>query len=262
MRQYTTGSIVSNRLIATGIYDMTLTFDKDLSDARAGQFAQIFVPRGELLLPRPISLCGIDREKGTLRVVYQVVGKGTDYFSKLQIGDPLRILAPLGNGFAIFPKKKRVAIAGGGVGVPPMLELAKELKTKAPDVEISVFLGFRSEPFLIQDFAALGVKLHVATDDGSVGFKGNVIALMESLGYSADVVYGCGPKIMLKSLNQWADANGAMCFVSMEERMACGLGACAGCAIPVKDRKGDDWHYKKVCKEGPVFKGSEVIWDA
>ncbi len=261
MRQHTICDIISNEAIADNIFDMELTFDKDLSDARAGQFAELYVHKGEHLLPRPISLCEIDKQAKRLRMVYQVVGEGTKYFSGLKPGDKLTVLAPLGNGFNILPNLKKVAVVGGGVGVPPMLQLVKDIRQKSPDAEITVFLGYRSQPYLIKGFAKTGANVHIATDDGSVGFKGNVIALMQSLEYeSCDVVYSCGPKVMLKAVSQWAETRGIKCFVSMEERMACGLGVCVGCVVPVKS-KHKDFEYKKVCKEGPVFNGSEVIWD-
>lgn len=261
MIEYVVSTVVRNKAIAKDIYDMTVSAGRNLSGARAGQFVQLFVPRGEHILPRPISLCGIDKENGELRLVYQVVGKGTECFSHMESGDELRILVPLGNGFDIIRDKTKIAVVGGGVGVPPMLELVKEIKEKIHDADITAFLGFRTNPFLIKDFARLGVKLHVATDDGSVGFKGNVIELMESLNFKCEIVYACGPKIMLKRLSNWAQENNAMCFVSMEERMACGVGACVGCAIPIKSREDDGFQYKKVCKDGPVFNSAEVVWD-
>jgi dihydroorotate dehydrogenase electron transfer subunit len=136
----------------------------------------------------------------------------------------------------------------------------KAIQKENPDAKITVFLGFRSEPFLIKDFASLGVHLHIATDDGSIGFHGNVVQLMTQQNYACETVYACGPKPMLRALSAWAAEKSADCFVSMEERMACGLGACVGCAIPIKT--GDSgFAYKKVCKDGPVFASAEVAWD-
>lgn len=261
MRKYSQCSILYNKEIATNIYDMKVKFGDKIPRTRPGQFAEIYVGKGEHLLPRPISLCQVDEEERELRFVYQVAGKGTESFSKMKAGEELNILAPLGNGFNIGIKPDNIGIVGGGVGVPPMLELAKRILRKNPDAKINVFLGFRSEPILAEEFEELGIPTWVSTDDGSHGHKGNVISLMESKDFSCDVVYGCGPKIMLKFLNQWAVRNDTKIFVSMEERMGCGVGVCNGCAIPVKKRNSDDFFYKRVCKEGPVFKGGEVIWD-
>ncbi|MGL4791292.1 MAG: dihydroorotate dehydrogenase electron transfer subunit, partial [Anaerotignaceae bacterium] len=144
-------------------------------------------------------------------------------------------------------------LVGGGIGVPPLLELAKQLKGN-----ITVFIGARTAPILIEEFEKIAT-VHVATDDGSVGFKGNIVALMDKINPDVDFIYSCGPNVMLKYLSKWALEKGIDPQVSMEERMACGIGACVGCAIKVKS--GNDWEHKKVCKDGPVFLGSEVIWN-
>ena len=137
--------------------------------------------------------------------------------------------------------------------MPPLIETCKQLKGKK-----IVVLGFRSGSFLVEEFEKLGAKVYVATDDGSVGFKGNVVDLLRAEGIKGDMIYSCGPKIMLKFLSMYAEENNIPCQVSMEERMACGIGACVGCVVQIKD--GEGWAYKKVCKDGPVFDSREVCW--
>ena len=259
MKRYLSCEVLSNARIASDIFDMVLAAPEMAAEAKAGQFVNIYVNRGELLLPRPLSICEIDAAKGTLRIVYRAAGKGTDVMSQAVARDSFMLMAPLGNEFPIEASRKRVCVVGGGIGTPPMLELTKEILRRQPAAEVTAVLGFRSEPILADDFKAAGAEVYIATDDGSVGFRGNVVALMDEIGKEYDVVYGCGPNVMLKFVAHWAGAHKTPCFVSMEERMACGFGACVGCAIKMKTVDG--WTYKKVCKDGPVFNAQEVIWE-
>lgn len=244
--------VLSNKNIAEGIYDLTLECSKLAEMAMPGQFVEVYPDNGENILPRPISICEIDKVKGSLRLVFQVVGKGTDLFSKLVKGDTVRVLGTCGNGYTL--KDGRAILVGGGIGVPPLLETVKNLTG-----EKIVVLGFRSGSFLVEEFEKYGAKVYVATDDGSVGYKGNVVGLLEKENIVGDVIYSCGPKIMLKFLSEYAKKNNISAQVSMEERMACGIGACVGCVVKIKDK--DSWVYKKVCKDGPVFDSAEVLWD-
>ena len=259
MKRYLSCEVLSNDRIASDVFDMVLSAPEMAAEAKAGQFVNVYLGKGEHLLPRPISICGLDTEKGTVRMVYRVLGKGTDLMSKAKAGDSFMLMSPLGNGFEIDAANKRVCVVGGGIGTPPMLELVKEIRRQAPGAEVTVVLGFRDEMFLADEFKAAGADVHVATDDGSTGFRGNVVALMDEIGKMYDVVYACGPNVMLKFVGHWAAAHGARCFVSMEERMACGLGACVGCVIKVKT--ADGIVHKKVCKDGPVFDTQEVVWE-
>ncbi len=245
--------ILKNTPINDNIFDMIIKAPAAAQYSAAGQFIEIYTGNGVNLLPRPISICEIDKDNGTLRLVYQVVGKGTEIFSKKKKGDILRIIAPLGNGYGIKTVKKSIFV-GGGIGVPPLLEAVKQAEG-----EKIVILGFRSGTVLKEDFEKTGAKVLIATDDGSVGFKGNVVELMKSENIIGDVIYSCGPKIMLKFLAEYAEEKGIECFVSMEERMACGIGACVGCAVKIKN--GDSFVNKKVCKDGPVFNSKEVLWN-
>lgn len=251
MKSMEMASVVSMNFISDNICDLKIRCPEIASKAKAGQFVEVYPDNGINLLARPISICETDKLLGTLRLVFQIVGKGTELFSKLTNGDKIRILGPCGNGYNL--KDGKAILVGGGIGVPPLLETCKKLKG-----EKTVILGFRSGSFLTEEFAKYNAEVFVATDDGSVGFKGNVVDLLKAQNLSANVIYSCGPRIMLKFLSQWAEEKGIECQVSMEERMACGIGACVGCVIKIKD--GDDWTHKKVCKDGPVFDSKEVIW--
>ena len=243
--------VVSQKGIGTGIFDLVVKTNEIAANAKAGQFVSLYCNDGTKLLPRPISLCGIDRENGMLRMVYRVAGKGTADFSKMVAGDEIRILGPLGNGFTL--KNKKAFLIGGGIGIPPMLQLAKEL-----DCEKTAVLGYRDELFLLDDFKAV-CDTYIATEDGSAGTKGNVIDAIKANGLQADIIYACGPTPMLRALKAFAEENKMECYISMEERMACGIGACLACVCKSKEK--DDHthvHNKRVCKEGPVFDAKEV----
>lgn len=258
MKKSETALILKNERIADGIFDMTLKTSA-AKEARAGQFIEIYPDNGENILPRPISICEILEEQEAVRIVYQVVGSGTKLFSEKKQGDFLRITAPLGNGYSLEKSLKDESInvfVGGGIGVPPLLETVK--RTKGTKI---VVMGFRSKTNLIlkEDFERAGAEVYVATDDGSKAFHGNVVELMREFNITGDIIYSCGPKIMLKFLSQYAEEKNILCQVSMEERMACGIGACVGCVVKIKD--GNDIVYKKVCKDGPVFDSKEVVWN-
>ena len=256
MKKTETALVLSNNKLTEGIFDITLKCPDIAPLARAGQFIEIYPDNGANLLSRPISIC--EAGEDTLRIVFQVVGKGTELFSNLKSGDKVRILGTCGNGYELKPGS--ALLVGGGIGVPPLLETAKRLIAAGNDV--TVVLGFRSGSFLSDEFEKLGARVHIATDDGSVGFKGNVVDLIKAESLTADTVYSCGPKIMLKFLSIYCEEKNMPLQVSMEERMACGIGACVGCVVKIKDEtSADGWTYKKVCKDGPVFDSKEVCWE-
>ncbi|MBE5925108.1 MAG: dihydroorotate dehydrogenase electron transfer subunit [Lachnospiraceae bacterium] len=246
-----TAKIVSQERIATGIYDMVLEAGAVAVNAQAGQFVSLYSKDGSNLLPRPISICEIDKDKGTIRLVYRVVGKGTKEFSHLESGDYVDIMGPLGNGFS---KKDKVAILiGGGIGIPPMLELAKEL-----NCEKNIVLGYRDETFLLDDFDGLG-EIYMASEDGKTGVKGTVIDALEGYGIRGDIIYACGPTPMLKAVKEFAFAHHMEAQLSLEEKMACGIGACLACVC--NSTEVDDHSHvknKRICKDGPVFDAGEV----
>ena len=247
-------TVISQDCIAKDIYSLWLKTDKIAAQARPGQFVSVYCNDGGHLLPRPISLCEINQEKGTLRLVYRVVGKGTEMFAALKAGDSVEVLGPLGNGFPMEEAEgKRVFLIGGGIGVPPMLETAKQLKG-----EPLLVMGYRDELFLTDEMKKAG-ELVIATEDGSAGTKGNVLDAIRENDLKADMIFACGPKPMLRALKAYGLENNIPCYVSMEERMACGVGACLGCVC--QSTEVDDHSQvknKRVCKDGPVFLSTEV----
>ena len=279
--------VVDQNALGSGIYDLTLKTKNIAKAAKAGQFVSVYSNDKSKLLPRPISLCGIDRDEDTIRLVYRVTGEntGTEEFSKLVMGDRIRILGPLGNGFTVEPGKKAFLI-GGGIGVPPMLQLAKDINsgvvqtTGAVDTntqekgqteekqinghgkkicDMNIIMGYRDEnTFLLDEFKEQADSF-VATEDGSVRTKGNVIDAIKENGLEADVIYACGPMPMLRALKAYAMEHDMECYVSMEERMACGIGACLACVCKTKDKDAhSNVNNKRICKEGPVFNAKEV----
>ena len=265
--------VVDQSSLGNGIYDLTLKTDKIAKAAKAGQFVSVYSNDKSKLLPRPISLCGINRDDDTIRLVYRVTGEGTgtEEFSKLVRGDKVRILGPLGNGFTVQPGKKAFLI-GGGIGVPPMLQLAKDINAgivqtpggeknpgQSARVDMNIVMGYRDEnTFLLDEFKEQAASF-VATEDGSVGTKGIVIDAIKENALEADVIYACGPMPMLRALKAYATEHDMDCFVSMEERMACGIGACLACVCNTKDKDAhSNVNNKRICKEGPVFDAKEV----
>lgn len=251
-----TSKIVGQSRIGRGIYSMWMQTEKIADDAAPGQFVSVFSTDGSRLLPRPISICEIDKEKKALRIVYRVAGQGTASFAKKAAGERMEIMGPLGNGFPLerCPEGKKAFLIGGGIGIPPMLELAKQLAGEAQAV-----LGYRDgRMFLKEEFEPYGT-VSIATEDGSFGTKGNVLDAIAAQGLEADVIYACGPKPMLRALKAWAEAHGTECWISLEERMACGVGACLACVCQSKETDAHSQvRNKRVCKDGPVFLAAEV----
>ena len=248
-------TVIEQKMIADGICSMWLDAKEVAVQAKPGQFISVYSNDKSRVLPRPISICEIDREKGTLRIVYRVVGKGTEEFSKAEAGDSFEILGPLGNGFPIEEAKgKKVLMIGGGIGVPPMLQTAKEIEGEAIIVS-----GYRNQDlFLKEELESAGI-LFIATEDGSVGTKGNVVDAIRENQIEADMMFACGPKPMLRALKNYALEKGIPCWISMEEKMACGVGACLACVCQSKDVDSHSHvHNKRICKDGPVFLSTEV----
>lgn len=247
-------TVVSQVEISDSIFSLWIQTDKIAKDARPGQFVSLYTNDGSKLLPRPISICEIDYEKDQLRLVYRVTGEntGTEQFSKLTEGDTIEVMGPLGNGFPLDSDKKAFLI-GGGIGVPPMLELAKQL-----NCEKQIIAGYRNETFLTEEFEQNGT-LYVATEDGSRGTKGTVIDAIKENGLDAEIIYACGPTPMLRAIKAYALEHDMICYVSMEEKMACGIGACLACVCQSKEVDGHSHvHNKRICKDGPVFLATEV----
>lgn len=249
--------ILSQARIAEGIYDLWLETEL-AKGARAGQFIGIYPTDGSRLLPRPLSICEAEKEGGALRIVYRVAGEGTAEFSGWQPGRKANILGILGNGFPLSEGKgKRTALLGGGIGIPPLVQLAKELKEAGE--EAVVIAGYRDgQLFLKEDLEKYG-RLLIATEDGSAGVKGNVLDAMREEGIEADVIMACGPMPMLRAVKAYAKEREIRAYLSLEERMACGVGACLGCVCRTT-RKDAHSHVNnaRICTEGPVFEAGEV----
>ncbi|HBA49329.1 MAG TPA: dihydroorotate dehydrogenase electron transfer subunit [Lachnospiraceae bacterium] len=290
MKQKQTAHVLSQREIAPDIYDMWIETSL-AAEAKPGQFVGVYPKDKSTLLPRPISICEISRktdaniaaaggekengnpaernavypaETDALRIVYRIAGAGTKEFSTYCAGEPIELLGTLGNGFPLFPvggtekgAGKKVFLMGGGIGIPPILELARQLDTGKAEKQI--ILGYRDGAlFLKEDFERYGT-VYVATEDGSVGTKGNVMDAIRENGLEADVIYACGPMPMLRAIKKYAAEHRIPAYISLEEHMACGVGACLGCVVKTKEI---DHHSHvnnaRICTDGPVFEAGEV----
>ncbi len=255
--KYTQGKyiIAEKSAIAREIYSFTISCPEVAQVAQPGQF--VHIRANGFTLRRPISICGIDPVKGTLRIVFEIRGEGTAEIARLNKGDLIDMLAPLGHGFTLMDTDKKVALIGGGIGTPPMLPLAQHYGSKAVAIT-----GFRnsSAAILQEDFRKTGAEVVLCTDDGSAGIHGFVTEPLSELAAKGELgaVFACGPMPMLKGVAAICKENGIYCEISLEERMACGIGACLGCAC--RTVRNDEEYFAHVCKDGPVFKAEEVLW--
>jgi dihydroorotate dehydrogenase electron transfer subunit len=249
-------TVVRHEQIAKNIYEITLSGHLVEEMNAPGQFVHVKVtPQANPLLRRPLSLCRIDQDASECTLIYRKEGIGTTLLSEKRPGETVDVLGPLGNGFPLdaVEKGQRALLVGGGIGVPPLYELAKQLVEKG--VMVTNVLGFQTKDavFYEQEFSMFG-ETYVATVDGSYGMKGFVTDVIDQRGISFDVLYACGPKPMLKALEQAFPHKEV--YLSLEERMGCGIGACFACVCRVPD---SETAYKKVCSDGPVFKAGEVV---
>lgn len=258
--------VIHNEEIAENVWSIVIEYPSSIA-VRPGQFVNVYLNRRDLLLPRPISICRAEGERLTL--LYGVVGKGTEELSTYRANTLIRVSTPLGNGYNLkeiegnSPRQLSAMVVGGGIGVPPLLELTYNLV--AMGLHVNAVIGFRKEPFLVTDLKAAGATVYVATDNGSEGFHGDVIGLIEKESLSSDYYFACGPKPMLKAISKHCACNEKDVQVSLEERMGCGYGACVGCTCKIRTFSFSDKDVnivrKRVCKDGPVFWGKEVVWD-
>ncbi|MDF2589589.1 MAG: oxidoreductase FAD/NAD(P)-binding domain protein [Anaerocolumna sp.] len=251
-----TAVVTSVDKLAEDIYSMWIKDSSIAAAAKPGQFLSLYCKNGNKLLPRPISICEIDKDRASLRLVYRVIGNGTEEFSHLSESDTIEIMGPLGNGFSlsdITNKSNKVILIGGGIGIPPMLELAKQLPC-----EKQIVLGYRDQLFLNNEFEQYG-QVYISTEDGSVGTKGNVIDAIKEYGLVGDMIFACGPTPMLKGVKAFAKEHNIPAQLSMEERMACGIGACLACVCKsIEKDHHTNVNNKRVCKDGPVFYADEI----
>lgn len=244
--------ITEMKRLTTDICSMWIEEPTMAYHAKAGQFLTLYSESAERLLPRPISICEIDKEKGRLRLVFRIVGSGTKEFSQKKAGDTISVMGPLGNGFILEGKK--ALLFGGGIGIPPMLELAKELQCN-----VQIVLGYRNNQLFLKDELEQYAKVYVSTEDGSIGAKGNVLDAVKRYELLGDIIYACGPKPMLRGIKMFAQENQIPAQISMEEKMACGIGACLACVCTSKEIDGHSYvNNKRICKDGPVFYAEEI----
>lgn len=248
--------VICQEEISDNIYGMWIKTDKIAANAVPGQFISLYCADGAKLLPRPISICELNAEKTAIRIVYRVAGKGTEEFSNLKSMHKIEVLGPIGNGYTL--KENKAMLIAGGIGIPPMVELAKELKRSGVN-DITAVLGYRNNQLFLKEELEKYCNVYVATEDGSCGAKGNVMDAIKLYNLKADVLYSCGPKPMLKSVSDFARQHDIEAQISLEERMACGIGACLGCVCKTKDKDSHSQvKNKRVCVDGPVFDYREV----
>ncbi|MDE5931846.1 MAG: dihydroorotate dehydrogenase electron transfer subunit [Lachnospiraceae bacterium] len=253
-KKKTIARVVSQKEIAPQIFDLWL--ETELSqDAHPGQFIAVYPKSADTLLPRPISICEVYREQNRLRLVYRIAGKGTKEFSTWREGGGISVLGVLGNGFPLEKAQgKSVFLMGGGIGIPPMLQLAKELQG-----DRQIILGYRNQDLFLAEELRRNGTVYIATEDGSVGSRGNVMDAIRENELKAEVIMACGPMPMLRAIKQYAAENGIEAYLSLEERMACGVGACLGCVCKTKEVDHHSHvHNARICTDGPVFEAKEV----
>jgi dihydroorotate dehydrogenase electron transfer subunit len=239
--QFYSSKIISQKQIATNIYHVTVA--KKEETILPGQFYMLKSWEDDLPLMRPISIYKFENEM--LHFLYKVVGKGTEKLSKLKIGAEIELLGPLGNGFPCHEVSGKVALVGGGIGIPPLFETAKKLKENG--CKVDAFLGYKDELFAFEPFEDVCEKIFIAVENGNEGYKGLVTELLHPEKYNA--VFTCGPEIMMMKVKEMCDLHNVQVWLSMENRMACGIGACLVCTC--KTTEG----MKRCCKDGPVFSG-------
>jgi len=252
--------------------------------AQPGQFIHVLPQSAELMLRRPFSIMAVNQSEGSVTIVFRVIGEGTSILSRESAGRILDIIGPLGNGFPVNPDRPALLV-GGGIGIPPLVFLAEKLIKSGLDVNpdgeksVRVFLGWRDLTLVCLDkFRALGLRPVIAIgdrfhafvrqlmtpafEDGSEGVPGMVTDALNA-GHSfrkRTVVYACGPIPMLAAVAKWSKDRDFECWVSMENKLGCGIGACLGCSIPIRDSEGNV-HYERVCCDGPAFDASRVAFD-
>ncbi|MCL2351542.1 MAG: dihydroorotate dehydrogenase electron transfer subunit [Firmicutes bacterium] len=277
MKQLFDAEILFNAEIKPGIFDLRLYAPEIAGSALPGQFVSVYPDSPRNILPRPFSVCGA--ENGAVRIVYKTVGEGTAQIAGKREGERLRVGGPMGCGFRP-PGGKSVLLVGGGVGAPPLLFLARKLRKERPGAVIAAAMGFRTaaQVILEAEFNEFCDSVIISTDDGSLGEKGSVVEAIRAFASGGkeeppfSEICACGPKPMLGAIAAYAREKGAPCQVSLEERMACGIGACLGCAVRIRNcadagscpgtrNGGEAPYYKRVCADGPVFDAREVAWD-
>ena len=250
-----TGIIREKTQLSEDVFSLWIEAEAAAAASRPGQFFMVYSRDRSRMLGRPISLCETDRETGAVRLVFRRVGAGTKEFAGLSAGDEIDLMGPLGNGYPLEPADREgvTLLMGGGIGIPPLVQLAKELPGGK-----SILLGYRdAHTFLTDEFSRCG-EIRIATEDGAAGTKGNVMDLIRPDEAIARI-FACGPAPMLKAVQKYALEHGIPAWLSLEERMACGVGACLACTCKTPEiDEHSHVHNKRVCKDGPVFAAEEV----
>ncbi|MCL2406996.1 MAG: dihydroorotate dehydrogenase electron transfer subunit [Defluviitaleaceae bacterium] len=251
--------ILENTELIHDVYRMRINSPEIAELCKPGQFVNLYTGDASSILPRPISICRLDKKLGVITLLYRIEGKGTRIFAGLKADDSIRVFGPLGNGFKV--QNGTAVLIGGGIGIPPLLELAADLRRTDPDRIITAYLGYRDKNiFLADEFNELCSNVEIATDDGSIGFHGNTCDLIKSQGGISATAYACGPIPMLRGLSKLAQ--NSKLFLSLEERMGCGFGACVGCAVKTANTAAEQgFHYKRCCMDGPVFIADDLVFE-
>ncbi|AGB40879.1 2-polyprenylphenol hydroxylase-like oxidoreductase [Halobacteroides halobius DSM 5150] len=263
MAQQVIKEIVTQKEISPNHFKMVIRAPKIAKEAQPGQFLHLKwvndLTGQDPLLRRPISLNSIDQAKGTITIIYRVIGRGTKLLSSLQAGDEIDLMGPLGESFSVSDSASKIAIVGGGMGIAPLLPLVNQLLDL--DKQVTLLLGANTKEQLINlaEYQKLDVNLKIATRDGSCGQQGFITDLLTELS-KIDYVYTCGPEIMMEKVQDWAKQEKIVGEASLEERMGCGTGACLSCVCKIKVGSKDDWQYQKTCTQGPIFPLGEVIF--
>jgi len=260
-----------NESIADGIFRMILSAPLIAPQAKAGQFINIYLPNGEMLLPRPFGIANADAK--SIEIIYAVVGKGTERLSKIGAGESIRALGANGNGFDLDNVSRNVIVIGGGLGIAPLRFAVKQL-VELGDTRVTVLLGYAADSFYADDIKGelSSDTLYTISDtkpevSGALGITGNVMDLTATLigrgelNLSETSVLACGPAPMLRAVCDWSAAHGLPAQISLEARMGCGYGACVGCSVKLRGEKEGEVIQKKVCVDGPVFSADSLIWD-
>ena len=237
--------ILENSFVSEKIYKLVAEFSDDKDEMKPGQFFMIKTLDNSFLLPRPISVN--DAEKNTVTFLYRIEGKGTAAISSMKKNEDIQLFGPLGNGFDISKLNGKIAVIGGGIGIAPLLFLVKKLGKSA-----DVFLGYRDNVYITDEFKKYAAYTTVVTEDGSFGEKGFVTDYVNYEDY--DAVVTCGPEIMMKKIAEKCREKNVKCYISLERRMACGMGACLGCTVETVNGN------KRACKDGPVFLCDEIVF--
>lgn len=254
--------LIKKEQLKDDIYKFSVEAKEIVENTKPGHFIEVRVLDNiEPLLRRPISIYNIEKETGILEFIFQVKGKGTEILAKREVGEELDIIGPLGYGTFDVKDYENAAIIGGGIGTFPLYELAKELKQDTKS-NVNIYLGFRNKDYVVleKEFEKVSNKLVITTDDGTYGIPGFAINELKKdiEAGKVDKIFACGPLPMLKAVQALSIEKNIPCQISLEEKMACGLGVCLGCAVKTAKSPADAPQYWHVCKAGPVFNASDV----